>query len=161
MSNRSEQLPHKGINIAALTFRGPGRFFAPDSLLFSTSLIWATALISAIIVSFLIGIPAYQPIALVGGAMILVLLILLELLSIDLGYGLLLSPAPALMIAGFAMTTWNMLIPAVIIGTLLPGLIRRRSQVALMEAGSRALAVALLAPVYRLANCLLYTSRCV
>ena len=152
MSNRSEQLPHKGINIAALTFRGPGRFFAPDSLLFSTSLIWATALISAIIVSFLIGIPAYQPIALVGGAMILVLLILLELLSIDLGYGLLLSPAPALMIAGFAMTTWNMLIPAVIIGTLLPGLIRRRSQVALMEAGSRALAVALLAPVYRLAN---------
>lgn len=152
MMQRIDHMSQQRLNLRAIALQQLGRFSSYNTILFSALLIWATALLGAIITSIMIGIPTYEPIMLVGGAMILVLLIILELVSIDLGDGLLLSPAPALMIAGFAMTTWNVLIPAVIIGTLVPGIIRKRMRFAITEAGGRTLAVALLAPVYMLAH---------
>lgn len=147
MSNRSQQL-----NIRGITFQGSAGILAADSLIFSTLLIWGAALISTVLAALLVRIPSYQPIDLLGAAVLLALFIIGELLAIDLGDNVLLSPTPALMIAGFAMTGWHIIIPAVILGTLVPGLIRRRARYAMTEAGGRALAVASMAPIYMLAH---------
>ncbi|GAB4112690.1 MAG: ATP-binding protein [Roseiflexaceae bacterium] len=129
--------------------------FLPESLARyltrETLIVWGAALLVAVVVSMTTGAPEITPLMLVGALLIGFLLILGDLAAIQLRDGSLLSPAPALIMAGLSMTTWPLLTIAVIIGTILPSILRRRGRRALLEAGGRALSTVLAAPTAALA----------
>lgn len=90
-----------------------------------------------------------SPINLVGAGVIGVLLIASSLAAVKLEDGSTLTPAPALLIAGLTAAGWPLLPLAALIGTLAAGVLRRRApQQTLVDAATRCLTVALIAPVY-------------
>jgi two-component system, NtrC family, sensor kinase len=117
-----------------------------------TLTVWGIMLLIALVVGLIIGTPKVTPLFLIGAALIAILLAIGELIAVPLGDGSLLTPAPALLIAGLSMTSWPLLIVAVVIGTIAPAVLRRRLRRAIAEAGGRALSIALVFPIIRLAS---------
>lgn len=117
-----------------------------------TALVWAGALVSTIIVALTLGSPPITALSVIGSMVILVMLTIGDLTAIELEDGSLLSPAPALLIAGLSLTSWPLLIVAVIAGTLIPSWARGRWRASVVEAGGRALVVALVAPISALTH---------
>lgn len=118
----------------------------------SALVLWGATLLTTALVGVLLGAPPAMPLFLVGASLICVLLIIGDMAAVTLGDGSLLTPAPALMIAGLAMTSWPLLIVAVVIGTIVPAIVRRRVRRSFAEAGGRSLAVALAAPISHFAH---------
>jgi signal transduction histidine kinase len=109
--------------------------------------VWSVVVVVSAIVGFTLGAQASTPLLLIGAALIAVLLVIGELAAVELRDGSLLSPAPALLIGGLSMTSWPLLIVAVVIGTVVPGLVRGRLRRSIVEAGGRALAILIAAPI--------------
>src|SRR5262249_51377964 len=73
------------------------------------------------------------------------------LTSVQLEDGSALTPTPALLIAGLVVAGWPLLPLATLVGTLASAAMRRRGfQQALIDAGSRCLVVALIAPIFQI-----------
>jgi signal transduction histidine kinase len=113
--------------------------------------IWVLALITTAV--SLVNLPAsplsYE--ALSGAGVIALLLVLGDLASVQLEDGSALTPASALLIAGLVVAGWPLLPLAALVGTLVSAAIRRRApELALTDAGSRCLVVALSWPIFLL-----------
>jgi two-component system, NtrC family, sensor kinase len=114
--------------------------------------VWGLTLLIAAGIGFVFGAPTATPLLLVGAALVAVLLCIGELVAVPLSDGSLLSPAPALLIAGLSMTSWPLLMIAVVIGTIVPALLRQRLRRAIAESGGRALAIVIVTPITQLAS---------
>jgi hypothetical protein len=95
------------------------------------------------------GLPALHGDAWRGTILIGALLVLGDRVAVELEDGSLLTPAPALLVAGLAVCGWGLLPVAALCGTIVSAGLRDRSprQFAL-DAGSRCLTAALIPPVY-------------
>ncbi len=114
--------------------------------------VWGAMLLIAASIGLIIGAPTATPLLIVGATLVAVLLLIGDLAAVPLSDGSLLSPAPALMIAGLSMTSWPLLIVAVVVGTVLPALLRKRLRRSIAEAGGRALAITFVAPIATLTH---------
>jgi signal transduction histidine kinase len=97
------------------------------------------------------GLPAMPLDAWRGAVLIGALLVLGDRAAVELEDGSLLTPAPALLVAGLAVAGWPLLPLAAIGGTIVSAALRDRSPPqALSDAGTRYLVAALITPVYLL-----------
>jgi signal transduction histidine kinase len=113
----------------------------------ATVIIWVAALLAATAMITTLGMPEPSLLMLIGALLVCVLCTIGDLAAVSIEAGALLSPVPALVICGLAMTDWTLLIVAVAVGTIVSGVIRNRTRRAVVEAGGRALAITLLAPI--------------
>jgi signal transduction histidine kinase len=113
----------------------------------TTIIVWVLAAIAAAGVGRVFGLPERSALMLIGALLVCVLCTIGEVAAISLDENTLLSPVPALLICGLSMTDWPLLIVAIVVGTILAGVIRQRSRRAVAEAGGRVLAIALIAPI--------------
>ena len=116
-----------------------------------TAIMWCLAAIATGAALALLGVPHVAYTDLINAGVIIGLLLLSSRATIEPQDDNMLTPAPALLIAGLSIVGWPLLPIAVLIGTLAAGALRRRAfDQTLSEAALRWLTVALIAPVYRL-----------
>jgi len=114
------------------------------------AIIWGLAAIASGAALALLGVPHIAYANLINAGVIIALLIVGNRATAEPEDGNMLTPAPALLIAGLTVVGWPLLPVAALIGTLAAGALRRRAfEQTLSEAAIRWLIVALLAPIYR------------
>lgn len=113
-----------------------------------SAVIWVAMLFASALALATIGLRPLTIVALIGAAVVAILLALGDIAAIEIEDGRALAPAPAVLIAGLSLADWPLLMLAALIGTLVATLRRRGLAVALRAAGARALAAALAAPIY-------------
>jgi signal transduction histidine kinase len=115
------------------------------------TLIWGLAVVVSAVVLVVLGMPPVPADAWRGTILIGALLVLGDVAAVELDDGSLLTPAPALLIAGLVVAGWPLLLLAAISGTIVSSALRHRSRMqALRDTGVRCLLIALVAPIYRL-----------
>src|SRR5215211_817124 len=102
------------------------------------AIMWGLAAIATGAALALLGAPHVAYTDLVNAGVIVVLLLVSNHATIEPEDGSMLTPAPALLIAGLSVVGWPLLPIAVLIGTLAAGVLRRRAfEQALFEAALR------------------------
>jgi signal transduction histidine kinase len=120
-------------------------------LLRPTVLIWGIAALVDLVVLNTFGLPSTSFDSWRGAILIGALLALGDRAAVGLEDGSLLTPAPALLVAGLAVAGWPLLPLAAIGGTIVSSALRGRSlPQAAYDAGTRCLMAALITPVYLL-----------
>lgn len=115
--------------------------------------IWLPALVISAALTLALGFPAHLDRWIGASALLLLLIVLGQVLSVELEDGSALTPTPALLIAGLTLVGWPLLLPAALLASLGGLLVKRRSfEQVLIEAGSRCLIVGFATPVYLLSQ---------
>jgi signal transduction histidine kinase len=115
------------------------------------AVIWGFALLATGAALALLGMPHVVYADLIHAGVIITLLVVSNPATVEPEDGGMLTPAPALLIAGLSVVGWPLLPIATLIGTLAAGALRRRPfEQTLSEAAIHWLIVALIAPIYRL-----------
>jgi two-component system, NtrC family, sensor kinase len=113
--------------------------------------VWIVAGLVDLVVLKLFGLPPIALDAWRGAIIIGALLVLGDRYAVELEDGSLLTPAPAVLVAGLAVAGWPLLPVAALGGTLVSAALRNRTpRQAVADAGTRCLVAALITPVYLL-----------
>jgi two-component system, NtrC family, sensor kinase len=87
-------------------------------------IVWILALLAAVVALAALRLPPITPLAWIGAALIATLVAAGDRYAVSLEDGGVLSPAPALLIAGLSVAGWPLLALAALVGTLTPAFLR-------------------------------------